>query len=199
MLYSPRSKKTFLTETKSQTMANTTYMNTSAPSIAPTASVFPDDWFYASTAEFESQLQLSIPFWFILVVIYCILRRLYPNTWELRRKLSQNLLSHDINEEDEEDQDIDKIKFNLQNTTKPITFPTISNGYFKWIYDVWMMDSNTFYQHAGFDALVFRLYLKGCFYICAASLPYALLVLIPVYGTSNVKTKQPTLYTLSLC
>ncbi len=71
-----------------------------------------------------------------------------------------------------------------------LNYPRIDTGFIRWIWDIWTMDTNTFYTHAGFDALVFRLYLKGCLYICIASLPYALCVLLPVYATSEVKNKN---------
>ena len=141
----------------------------------------------ANTEEFLNQLTISIPLGVVIVIIYCILRVRYPLTFELRRKLSQNLLNESTTneEEDDEDYDVEQREHNL-NQRRVITFPSLSDGYVWWMYDVWTMDNNTFYKHAGFDALVFRLYLKGCCYICLASLPYALFVLLPVYGTSEV-------------
>ena len=63
--------------------------------------------------------------------------------------------------------------------------PDISDGFIKWTYDVWRMDTATFFQFAGLDALVFRMYLKGCVYMCLVALPYALCVLLPVYATGK--------------
>ena len=67
------------------------------------------------------------------------------------------------------------------NATK---YPQIStDSLIKWIYDIWMIDS-FIYIYAGFDALVFRLFIIGCFKICLLSLPYSLFVLLPIYATS---------------
>eukprot|EP01083_Nonionella_stella_P033725 92295_1 len=93
-------------------------------------------------------------------------------------------------DDDDNDMDTEETTYNFRHRhRKNITFPTLSNRFLVWIYDIWVIDSNTFYAHAGFDALVFRLFLKGCVYICLASLPYALLVLLPVYGTSELKNE----------
>ena len=157
-----------------------TAVPTSAPSFNTTnttAAPTPPELqgFDANTAEFVTQLQISIPVATGIIILFCILRRIFPLTFALRRKFSENLLSDNTSSNQHE------------NASNPVTFPHLSSGVFVWIYEMWTMDSNTFYHHAGFDALVFRLYLKGCVYICLASLPYALFVLLPVYGTSEVQ------------
>ena len=178
---------TSLFSNESNTTFSPSSSPTSSPTNAPIQSIYSPS---ASTAEFLSQLRISIPLSAIIIVIYCIVRRLYPNTFELKRKISQKLLTKTNKDDDEDDDkfnDMDKInKNNLDSETKRIAFPDLSNGYVSWILDVWFMDNQTFYIHAGFDALIFRLYLKGCSYICIASLPYLLLVLLPIYATSEV-------------
>ena len=66
--------------------------------------------------------------------------------------------------------------------------------------DVWRMDTATFFQFAGLDALVFRMYLKGCFWICVAALPYSLIVLLPIYATGkNASDDALEMFTVSNC
>ena len=144
------------------------------------------------TEEFVSQLYISVPVGCILIFLYCIVRYYYLDTWEIRRQYTRPRHRVDDDDENTDDENNNNRSDNesdyyLPNTSKPITHPHISKGFIYWMYDVWNMDTNDFYQHAGFDALVFRLYLKGCLWICLVSLPYALCVLLPVYGTSEVK------------
>eukprot|EP01084_Bolivina_argentea_P164929 286646_1 len=138
------------------------------------------------TGEFVAQLWISVPIGAILMFLYCVVRRISPQRWEVRRFYATQQM------EDHSEYELPKL-----NTT--ITYPRISTGFIRWVWDVWTMDTNTFYRHAGFDALVFRLYLKGCMYICLAALPYALCVLLPVYATSvNVSQTSDPLSILSL-
>eukprot|EP01083_Nonionella_stella_P026672 73488_1 len=134
----------------------------------------------ANADEFYSQLYTSIPFGCSLLIIYCILRNLCINTFEIKR--NQYLLASD----------------NVDN--KNMRHPSISStGYFKWIYDTWKLDSNTIYSTAGFDATVFILFLRCCLSICVACMPYALLVLLPIYATSpSVDNSMTWLDILSL-
>ena len=140
-----------------------------------------------NTDEFISQLYISVPVGIILMILYCIVRRIRPNTFEVRRKYSEMLIEEEIDNGDEDDPFFEETQSSLPKLTKNITHPQIRLGFFNWIKDVWMMDTNEFYKHAGFDALVFKLYLQGCMYICIGSLPYALCVLLPVYATSEVE------------
>eukprot|EP01084_Bolivina_argentea_P103800 185901_1 len=171
-------------------MNNTTITSTifNTTNLTPSTTTLTDKLGYniPTTEELTSQLKISIPVSIILILIYCLVRKIYPYRFELRRKLSQNLLTGNDENPDEDDFDMEKREYDLQNEKQPITFPTLSTNYLKWMYDVWTMDTNTFYIHAGFDALIFRLYLKGCVYICLASLPYALFILLPVYYTSKI-------------
>ena len=102
----------------------------------------------ANSAELVSQIQYAVPIGLAMIIIYCILRRLHPNTWEIRRKLSVSI--DDDDDGNDNDFDIEKSDEHSSITKKPkITFPEISSGYFLWMYDVWMMDSNTFYITIG--------------------------------------------------
>ena len=141
------------------------------------------------TSEFVSQLYTSIPIGAVLVAIYCVVRQISLPTWEVRRKYSEILRDED---EDDDGGDINAIamhesKYRLPKYSATVTYPRISTGWIRWMYDVWTMPTSEFYKHAGFDALVFRLYLRCCMYTCLASLPYALCVLLPVYATGIVE------------
>ena len=60
------------------------------------------------------------------------------------------------------------------------------------------MDSNTFYIYAGFDALVFRLFLISCFKFSLWCLPYSFIILLPIYATSAKDDDDDWLDILSL-
>ena len=143
--------------------------------------------FSINTDEFVRQLYISIPVGLGLIGIYCILRQTCIKTWEVRRKYELISMMEQDDKSEADNSDIDS----LPSFASPIHYPKISKGFFVWIWDVWTLDTNEFYTHAGFDALVFRLYLKGCLYICLAALPYALCVLLPVYATSEVTDLLP--------
>jgi len=174
---------------------NPTASPSTAPSYAPTVfnvtntsgpPTMPEiQGFDANTAEFMFQLKITIPAAIAILFLFCILRRAFPMTFELRRKLSLHIVPSDSSSPSPSSSSpCDKVS-DLLGERQPVTFPPLSKGFFVWMLEVWTMDSNTFYHHAGFDALVFRLYLKGCGYICMAAMPYALCVLLPVYGTSE--------------
>eukprot|EP01084_Bolivina_argentea_P226694 382891_1 len=157
--------------------------------------------FAINTDEFVSQLCISVPIGLGLIFLYMIVRKISLRTWEVRRKYAEILIEEEMEMDDVSDTNsqIDHEEFQLPKYSTSITYPRISTGFFFWMYDIWMMDTNTFYKHAGFDALVFRLYLKGCLFICLASLPYALCVLLPVYATSeNVSDTEDELAIISI-
>lgn len=113
-----------------------------------------------SSAEFVTQLYVSVPIGAFLLILF-ILLRYYCNSKfgkaiEVRRRSSNN-----------------------------IKYPRLRTGLLLWMIDIWTMDSSRFFYFAGFDALMFRMYLKTCIYICLVSLPYALFVLLPIYGTGD--------------
>eukprot|EP01084_Bolivina_argentea_P007063 13298_1 len=110
-----------------------------------------------ATDEFISQLKFSIPVGLVLIGLYCILRYYFSNTFELRKKLK---LKEDTN---------------INNKSrKRVTFPKLSNSAITWMWQIMKMSKSIYFKHAGFDALVFRLYLDSCFYICLASIPYTI-------------------------
>eukprot|EP00485_Elphidium_margaritaceum_P003238 CAMPEP_0202690086 /NCGR_PEP_ID=MMETSP1385-20130828/5203_1 /ASSEMBLY_ACC=CAM_ASM_000861 /TAXON_ID=933848 /ORGANISM="Elphidium margaritaceum" /LENGTH=921 /DNA_ID=CAMNT_0049345315 /DNA_START=42 /DNA_END=2807 /DNA_ORIENTATION=+ len=147
--------------------------------------------FSISTDEFVSQLYISIPIGIGLVFFYCVVRKLRPRFWEVRRRYAQVVVEQEESEPDfvenieSESQLFAQSTFSLPKYMTKVTYPRISSGFLWWLWDVWSMDAQTFYKHAGFDALVFRIYLKACMYICLTSLPFALLVLVPIYATSH--------------
>jgi len=154
--------------------------------------------FSIDTEEFVTQLYTAVPAGVVLIITYCAVRQCWLSTFEVRRKYAQMSRDReqlhsdaDHNNNDEDDPfHLDESRYQLPKYSESITFPRISTGWFRWMWDVWTMDASTFYLHAGFDALVFRLYLRGCMLLCLAALPYALLVLLPVYATANTDTSD---------
>ena len=155
-----------------------------------TPSPFTDN-FTANADEFYSQLYVSVPIGVLLIFIYCMIRRLCINQFEYRRGASQYLLLPNNDNNNSND--------NERNQQQSIKYPQLSStSLFHWIYDIWMMNSNTFYMYAGFDALVFRLFITACFKICLLSLPYSLFILLPIYATSGSNDTDDWLDKLSL-
>ena len=144
-----------------------------------------------STDEFIVQLYISIPVGIALMVLYCIVRKVSPKTWEVRRKYSEMLIDEEDTTDDTDNNQsnpYEQSDYLLPKINENVTYPMVRTGFLNWMKDVWTMETTEFYKHAGFDALVFKLYLKACMWICIFALPYALLVLIPIYATASVKT-----------
>lgn len=138
--------------------------------------------------EFVQNLYITIPIGTFLILLYIVLRQYFLNTWELRRHFADVLMEETSDDGGDDNAGISsESSRQIPRFTTSISYPNISTGWFWWMWEVWSMDSNTFYKHAGFDAFVFRLYLKGCLWICVTSMPYALIVLLPIYSTGTVE------------
>ena len=139
------------------------------------------------TSEFVQNLYISIPIGVSLILLFIVVRHYFPSTWELRRHYAEVIMedTSDDNGDDNAATAYDSSR-QIPRFTSVITYPTIDSGWILWMWQIWTLDNANFYKHAGFDAFVFRVYLKACLWICIICMPYALLVLLPIYSTGNV-------------
>ena len=78
-----------------------------------------------------------------------------------------------------------RCEFRRTQNTHP---PNIEEGsLFCWIYQSWSLDNFTFYNYCGIDALIYRMFVMQCIKFCVLCIPIAIIILIPVYLTSNDK------------
>lgn len=106
----------------------------------------------------------------ILLLLFCILRTRVPDVFQLRQLLNTWKQCDDFN-----------------GLRVGVPYPRPTNSFFGWVTPVFSTSEDQVVRKVGLDAAIFLRFIRTCFFICACTSVYGLLVLMPAYGTSTNK------------
>ena len=64
-------------------------------------------------------------------------------------------------------------------------FQNIDRNYVAWITDMFKLSPQNYMNYIGLDAVVFIIFIRSCIKICLMCMPFAALILMPVYASEN--------------
>ena len=119
----------------------------------------------------------------VLVLLFCYVRIKHNKRIEVKRCLKSDIARIEKESRQTFEHEGTVIEWHKVN----LSYPNISpNSWFAWVMEVWNISDIEFFCHCGLDAWVLRLFVWTCLKMTLCSVPFALIIMVPVYGTAEV-------------